>query len=350
MEDEVIRIDKLVKRFRHGVVAVDNLDLNVLPGQVLGLAGPNGSGKSVTIRSMLGLLRPTSGTVELFGQRMRPGARVLSRVGALVDGPGFVPDLSGADNLLLAARTSGRNVTAEHLDEAIDLASLGSALDRPYATYSHGMRYRLGLARALLSWPELLLLDEAATGLDPLQASEVRRRVSNTASEHGTTVVYACHQLSEVEEICTHVAVMRAGRLVVSGPIDDVLGKGNTLQVDTPDPPAAMSAMRTFPGVASMRVVDHSLIVALSPTSDLHRSHGIGSAIGVEGAEQRDLSEMMRRLEDAHVLVNSVRRGLNLDLVYEQLVGGTRIAAERDCVSEPIPAAEETPVHATVTQ
>jgi ABC-2 type transport system ATP-binding protein len=148
-----IRIEGLVKRLGRGVTAVDGLNLVVQAGQVLGLAGPNGAGKSVTLKILLGLVRPTAGRVELFGQPVRPGAPVLGRVGALVDGPGFVPHLSGLRNLELAHRMIARRNGQADLERAVAIAGLGEAIRRPYRTYSHGMRYRLGLAQALLGDP-----------------------------------------------------------------------------------------------------------------------------------------------------------------------------------------------------
>jgi ABC-2 type transport system ATP-binding protein len=223
-----ILIEGLTKRLGGGVLAVDGLDLVVRQGQILGLAGPNGAGKSVTLKILLGLVRPTSGRVELFGERVHPGARALGRVGALVDGPGFVPHLSGAENLRLAWRMTRASDPEAGIDRAIDIAGLGEAIDRPFKTYSHGMRYRLGLAQALLGAPELLLLDEPTTGLDPAHIFEIREAIANAAAS-GATVVFSSHLLSEVERICTHAAIMSAGRLIASGPVSELRG-GRSLE------------------------------------------------------------------------------------------------------------------------
>jgi ABC-2 type transport system ATP-binding protein len=221
-----VLVEGLVKRLRGGVTAIDGLDLVVEQGQVHGLAGPNGCGKSMTLRVLLGLVRPTAGRALLFGEPARPGARSLRRVGALVDGPGFVPHLSGLDNLRLAWRAGGRAEADAHLDEALEVACLGEAIRRPYGAYSHGMRYRLGLAQALLGRPDLLLLDEPTTGLDPAQVREVRGAIASVA-RRGATVLLSSHLLPEVEQVCTHVAFMREGRLVGSGRVSDVAAGGS---------------------------------------------------------------------------------------------------------------------------
>jgi ABC-2 type transport system ATP-binding protein len=224
-----VRVEGLVKRLPRRVTAIAGLDLVVERGQVLGLIGPNGCGKSMTLRVLLGLVRPTAGRVLIFGEPVRPGARVLGRVGALVDGPGFVPHVSGLENLRLAWRLTGRPAAEARLDAALEAAGLGEAIDRPYRTYSHGMRYRLGLAQALLGQPDLLLLDEPTTGLDPAHVREVRAAIAAVAARGGS-VLLSSHLLAEVEEVCTHAAFMRAGRLVASGAGPELRGHARTLE------------------------------------------------------------------------------------------------------------------------
>lgn len=224
-----VLVEGLTKRLSRGVLAVDRLSLAVSEGQVLGLAGPNGAGKSVTLKILLGLVRPTSGRVELFGERVRPGAKALGRVGALVDGPGFVPHLSGIENLRLAGRMVQAAEREADLDRAIEISGLGEAIERPYKTYSHGMRYRLGLAQALLGSPDLLLLDEPTTGLDPAHIREIRHAIARTAAE-GATVIFSSHLLSDVERVCTHAAVMRGGRLLAHGPVSELIGAAGSLE------------------------------------------------------------------------------------------------------------------------
>jgi ABC-2 type transport system ATP-binding protein len=222
-----VLIEGLVKRLGR-VTAVRDVNLVVEQGAIMGLAGPNGSGKSVTLRMLLGLVRPDAGRLELFGEAVRSGAPVLSRVGALVDGPGFVPHLSGLDNLRLAWKSTGRPESDSDMDRALAIAGLGDAIGRPYRTYSHGMRYRLGLAQALLGRPDLVLLDEPTTGLDPAHIIEIRAAIQDVASR-GATVLFSSHQLEEVERVCTHAAVMREGKILVTGALADLLTGGRSL-------------------------------------------------------------------------------------------------------------------------
>jgi len=203
--------------------------LVVQSGQIVGLAGPNGAGKSVTMKILLGLVRASSGRVEIFGEPAHPGAKALARIGALVDGPGFIPYLSGLENLRLAARMKGVVERADELERAIELADLGAAIGRSYKTYSHGMRYRLGLAQALLGGPELLLLDEPTTGLDPAHVLEIHETIARVAAE-GATVVLSSHRLSEIERVCTHAAVMRAGRSIAYGAVSELRAGRDSLE------------------------------------------------------------------------------------------------------------------------
>ena len=293
----VVEIQGLVKRLGRGVTAVDGLDLVVKSGQVLGLAGPNGSGKTVTLKVLLGLVRPTSGRVLLFGEPVKPGARALARVGALVDGPGFVPHLSGLENLRLAWRLTRRSEAEASLEDALEIAGLGDAIRRPYSTYSHGMRYRLGLAQALLGRPDLLLLDEPTTGLDPAHVREVREAVSVVA-RRGTTVLLSSHLLSEVERVCTHAAVMQGGRLVASGPVGELIGPARSVHLDVDDPARATSVLSALPAV--------------------RRVAGEDRGVRAEG-DELDATALFRALDAAGVRVWGFRTGRNLEEAYVDL-------------------------------
>lgn len=227
--------------------AVDGIDLQVPRGSVYGFLGPNGSGKTSTIRILLGLAAASAGTVELLGEPMPTrGADVLPRVGALVEGPAFYPFLSGRDNLhrLDSAdpRTS-RRTRAARVEEALERVGLAHAARKKVHAYSLGMKQRLGLANALLTPRELLVLDEPGNGLDPQGTREVRALVRELAAA-GTTVLVSSHLLWEVEQMCSHVGVMSVGRLVWQGTMEGLRAEGETrLRVRTPDVVEATAAL-----------------------------------------------------------------------------------------------------------
>ncbi|MFO7777520.1 MAG: ATP-binding cassette domain-containing protein, partial [Nitriliruptoraceae bacterium] len=218
-----VALSGLGKRYPDGKVAVDDLTLEVGSGQVMGLLGPNGAGKTSALRMLVGLAHPTTGGDELFGHRVRPGHPVLTRVGALIEGPGFVPELSGRENLELYWRAGGQALEDADLPWALDIAALGEAIDNPVKTYSHGMKQRLAIAQAMLGRPELLVLDEPTDGLDPEQIRTMRRLLVQLGEE-GHTIVVSSHLLAEVEQMCTHVAVMQSGRLRAIGPVATLTG------------------------------------------------------------------------------------------------------------------------------
>jgi ABC-2 type transport system ATP-binding protein len=230
-----VAIAGLVKEYADGYRAVDDVTFRVERGQVVGLLGPNGAGKTTTLRVLVGLITPTAGTIHVFGEPVTPGAPVLARIGAFIEGPGFLPHLSGHENLRLYWAATGRPDDEADFDTALDIAGLGASIDRRVKTYSHGMKQRLGIAQAMLGLPEVLVLDEPTNGLDPPQIAEMRE-VLRRYAESGRTVVVSSHLLAEVEQTCTHVVVMHRGRLVAAGSVAEIAGAGGVqLAVDDPD-------------------------------------------------------------------------------------------------------------------
>jgi len=225
-----LAVTGLVKEFRGGLRAVDDAHFAIPAGVVVGLLGPNGAGKTTTMRVAMGLIAPTAGEVRVFGEVTHPGAPVLSRVGCFVEGPGFLPHLSGRRNLDLFWRASGRSGDPR-MDEVLEIAGLGTAIDRRVRTYSQGMRQRLGIAQAMLGMPDLLVLDEPMNGLDPPQIREMRD-VMKAYAESGRTVIVSSHLLSEVEQTCSHVVVMNRGTVVYVGPTEQLLAGRSGLRLE----------------------------------------------------------------------------------------------------------------------
>jgi ABC-2 type transport system ATP-binding protein len=236
----------LTKRFG-GHAAVHGVDLAVPRGAVYGFLGPNGSGKTTTIRMLLGLASATSGEIRMLGRDMpRHVSDVLPRVGALVEGPAFYPFLSGAANLhrLDTANPHAPGATRRaRISAALESVGLSHAAHKKVHAYSLGMKQRLGLANALLSPRELLVLDEPTNGLDPQGTREVRNLIRSLA-ETGSTVFVSSHLLAEIEQICSHVAVMSTGRLVAQGTLDELRRAGQSqLRLRTPDAAAARGVL-----------------------------------------------------------------------------------------------------------
>ncbi|MFE0854200.1 alpha/beta fold hydrolase [Streptomyces mutabilis] len=299
-----LQITGLTKRYGKSGdrFAVRDLSFRVEQGQVLGLLGPNGAGKTTTLRMLMGLITPDDGEIRVFGHAIAPGAPVLSRVGAFVEGAGFLPHLSGRENLELYWRATGRPPEDAHLDEALEIAGLGDALARAVRTYSQGMRQRLAIAQAMLGLPDLLILDEPTNGLDPPQIREMREVMIRYAAA-GRTVIVSSHLLSEVEQSCTHLVVMDRGRLVQAGPVGEIVGSGDTLLVGTfaaVDTPLA-EKVAALPGVASAAATDGGLLVRLGP-----------------GGTARDLIAELVRLD---VPVESVGPHRRLEDAFLTLIG-----------------------------
>ncbi len=256
----------LGKAYGDGFRAVSDLSFHVEQGQVLGLLGPNGAGKTTTLRMLMGLIRPTEGEVRVFGHRIVPGAPVLSRVGAFVEGDGFLPHVSGLENLHLYWRATGGELVEAHLEEVLEIAGLGEDVHRRVRTYSHGMRQRLAIAQAMLGLPDLLVLDEPTNGLDPPQIREMREVLARYAAT-GRTVVVSSHLLAEVEQTCTHVVLMNRGRLVTQGPVAELVGSATSLVVGVDDPARAAEVAAGVDGAQDIEVTDSGLTLRLVGTS-----------------------------------------------------------------------------------
>lgn len=233
------------------IVALEGLDLDVPAGTVFGLLGPEGAGKSTAVRLLLGLIRPGYGTIELLGHDLtRPGDPILANVGAIVEAPAFVTHATGRANLDMwrrARRTKG--IGARRVEQCLAGVGLDAAGDAKVRTYTRGMLTRLALAQALLCDPDLLILDEPTVGLDARGLHEMRELL-RALSAGGRTIFFTTHDLDEVELVCDHAAVIAAGRLVASGPMQVLRGR-ELLQLDTPDPLRARDVVAALGGRAA---------------------------------------------------------------------------------------------------
>jgi len=292
--EAVLRIVGLTKRFGP-ILAVHALDLEVRAGEVLGFLGPNGSGKSTTAGMILGLIRPTAGHVELFGERLQTDpARLLGRVGAVIETPAFYPYLSGRDNLRALATAAG-GVPEGRIEALLAQAGLAERAHSPVRTYSLGMKQRLGIASTLLVDPDLVILDEPTNGLDPAGQREVRDLIPALARE-GRAVLLASHLLHEVEQVCDRVAIIRRGRLIEQGAVRDLLRRDNFLVIEVGEPERALAALReaALPFVQTVSVQDGRVHV----TTPQERGAEINRALVERGLYASAIIPRISSLED----------------------------------------------------
>ncbi|MCX5255192.1 ABC transporter ATP-binding protein [Streptomyces canus] len=298
--DGVIHTHALTKRYRGGQLAVDGLDLTVPAGSVFGFLGPNGSGKTTTIRMLMGLIAPTSGSARVLGHPMPRASRtVLPHVGALIEGPALYGFLSGRDNLIrydAADPTADPRTRGTRVGAALDRVGLAAAAGKKAKAYSLGMKQRLGLAAALLQPRRLLVLDEPTNGLDPQGMREIRSLVRELASD-GTTVFLSSHLLDEIEQVCTHAAVMAQGRLITQGSVSDLAaGARGRLVVTTPDTADAARVLKEQ-GVGDV-VIDEDRVTSDPPEGE---PAAINAALVTAGVRVRGFGVERASLEDAFV-------------------------------------------------
>jgi ABC-2 type transport system ATP-binding protein len=311
-----LEVRGLVKRYGE-LTAVAGVDLTVGSGDVYGYLGPNGAGKTTSLRMMLGLIRPTEGSVRLFGRDPMESVEALRGVAGFVEAPTFYPYLTARRNLELLGAFDGGDARAR-IDQALATVELTDRARDRVGGYSHGMRQRLGIAAALLRDPKLLLLDEPATGLDPAGMRDMRLLIRRLADQ-GMTVVLSSHLLAEVEEVCNRVAIVRSGRIVYEGRISDLQrGAGTVYRLSTTDDDRALAVCRAQRGIADVRT-EHGRIAFKADEAAVAE---LSQALIEAGALIHELNPQTVTLED---LFFSLTEGTD----------GTGVPAD-----QPVPAGE----------
>ncbi|HEY1524066.1 MAG TPA: ATP-binding cassette domain-containing protein [Solirubrobacteraceae bacterium] len=312
-----LEVRGLVKRYGQ-LTAVGGVDITVREGDVYGYLGPNGAGKTTSLRMMLGLIRPDDGTVRLFGRDPQETVQALDGVAGFVEAPTFYPYMSGRRNLELLAAYDGHGAT-ERIEGALETVELvGRAGDR-VGGYSHGMRQRLGIAAALLREPKLLLLDEPTTGLDPAGMRDMRVLIQRLAG-HGLTIVLSSHLLTEVEDVCNRVAIVRLGKIVYEGEIAQLKSSaGTSYRLLTTDDDRALAVCRAQPGI-----------------TDVRRKNG---RIWFS-ADEHATAELSQALVEAHVLIQAlVPQTATLEDLFFSLTEGEAGKPDEPAEEEPVDVA-----------
>ena len=282
-QEPIVQATGLTKRYGSAEVVKD-VSFEVRRGDVFGFLGSNGSGKSTTIGMLLGLVQPTAGTISLFGGTPEQRADGLARIGAIIESPAFYPYLSGRDNLkALAYLRPG--VTAERIDEVLEIVGLRDAATKRYGNYSLGMKQRLGIGWTLLHDPELLVLDEPTNGLDPAGMQEIRHLILRLA-EQGKTIFISSHLLNEIEQVCDSVAIIQRGRIIAAGSVADLVGREQRLIVRTPHPDDAANVLRQIEGIERVEQRATEIIIT-APTVRPSLINALLVGAGVEVDEQR---------------------------------------------------------------
>jgi ABC-2 type transport system ATP-binding protein len=296
----IVETHGLTKRYGSGVLAVDSVDMSVRRGEVYGFLGPNGAGKTTTLRMLVGLIRPTSGTVTVVGHA--PGDPAgLAKIGSLIEGPGFYPYLSGRENLRVVADLVG--VSHKRVEEILDLVDLGSRAGRKFSTYSTGMKQRVGVAAALLKDPELVILDEPSNGLDPQGMAEMRKLIKDI-SHSDRTVLISSHLLGEVEQICDRVGVISNGRLVTQSTVQELVGEKGVLVKAQPVEQAQDVLTRMF-GPEAVSRQNGSIHLKIKPENSIEINRQLMNA----GVGVSELRPYERSLEDVFFQLTGEKQG-----------------------------------------
>ena len=293
MNTQPILTTQNIKKSFRDIQAVRGINLTVYPGEAYGLLGPNGAGKTTIIGMILGLLQPTSGSLTIFGETLNGSSKHLSRrIGAALETSAFYPYLSGRDNLHVFARVLG-GVPDARIESLLDFVGLNARAGSRFSTYSTGMKRRLTLACALLTDPDLILLDEPTVGLDPAGMREVRELINELVSQ-GKTIFLASHMLHEVEQVCRRVAVLNQGELLAQGSVEELVRREKALRLQVADPQAAASRLANLPNIGQVTTQNGYLLI----DATLDQAETISAHLAQVGIYPRRIEPVGSDLED----------------------------------------------------
>ncbi len=297
----ILKVEGLKKRIGKRTL-VQDISFQVEAGEIFGFLGPNGAGKTTTIRMLVGLIRPTSGTVHIAGYDIRRQfLQAIRHVGCIVENPELYPYLSGRENLELFARMS--SVPTERIDEVVQMVELSDRIEDKVKTYSLGMRQRLGIAQALLAQPKLLILDEPTNGLDPAGIREMRQFIRRLSREEGISIFISSHILHEVQLLCDRVAIIDHGKMIWTGPVDQLLDRDMRVEWELEPIESGMKLLRSLPYVTACEQKEQNRIVT-------HFS-------------EEKIDEANRLLIKEGIAVTSIRReNYTLEDVFLKMTGG----------------------------
>lgn len=302
MDDKIIEVSKLAKTFGT-FEAVKDVSFTVKKGDVFGFLGPNGAGKSTTIRCILPLITPNSGDVKIFGKSLANNRYdILKRVGSIIEKPDFYKYLSAERNLEIFARVSGSRSTKKDIYKMLDFVGLSGREKDKVAGFSHGMKQRLGIAQTLLHNPDLIILDEPTTGLDPQGIIDIRNLILELKNHHNKTVLLSSHQLSEIEIIANRMVIINKGKSIIEGDVSQLLNAEElvvNIEVDRPDQ-CAIIIRQNFPKVQVQEIKNNHLMIA----TDKNTIPALTRSIAEQGIQIFAI-ESKRKLEDYFIKIVS---------------------------------------------
>ncbi|MCM3292733.1 ABC transporter ATP-binding protein [Paenibacillus sp. MER 180] len=294
-----------LSKFYNHVCRVNKIDLKVPEGEIYGFLGPNGAGKSTTLKMLLGLAKPTDGRITLFGQELGKHRRsILNQIGSLIESPSYYGHLTGLENMRVMQTLRG--VPRKNIDEALRIVRLENQKNKKVEHYSLGMKQRLGIAMALISYPKLLILDEPTNGLDPAGIGEIRELIKSMPRQYGITVLLSSHLLSEIEQIATSVGIINDGNLLYQGKIETLQERNrSSLAIRTGNNAAAAAWMQTQSYMANLQ--DECLQIEHMSDQQVAR---LNKELVLSGIDVLRIEERKRTLEDIFLELTGRERSL----------------------------------------